>query len=344
MVQDAGDLVEQGADILRPDRGLETEQLLDGPHITMLATHHGHIVQTVHVADALVIGLGLCQLLGAAVEQADVRVGALDDLAIHLQHQAQHAMGGRVLGPEVQGVVADFRHRRRPSRRRGLWRSGCRRESPWAPRPGARSRPARRPRVPAPGRSASPHDHKWGSPCGRGARRSRSRSGCAADPGAPEIGCRTGRRPRAQTSWRRARHRPSSPPWVSRRLLGPRHRRAPAADNCERWTAGDRPQQSASDHPPPAPGHGPRHAQSPWTKPRPCPTRPCRRPHSPDHKHQSVVPGTDLCGRAGCGRRGASARTAPPASVRRRPPGSRNPSHPNVWSGWLRGRPTGHRR
>src|SRR5690606_31134031 len=39
---------------------------------------------------------------------ADVRIGALHDLAVHLQDQAQHAMRGRVLRAEVHGVVADF--------------------------------------------------------------------------------------------------------------------------------------------------------------------------------------------------------------------------------------------
>jgi hypothetical protein len=41
------------------------------------------------------------------VQQADVRVGALDDLAVEFEHQAQHAVRGRVLGPEVQRVVLD---------------------------------------------------------------------------------------------------------------------------------------------------------------------------------------------------------------------------------------------
>jgi hypothetical protein len=44
------------------------------------------------------------------VQQADVRVGALDDLAVELEHQAQHAVGRRVLGPEVHRVVADLSH------------------------------------------------------------------------------------------------------------------------------------------------------------------------------------------------------------------------------------------
>jgi hypothetical protein len=36
------------------------------------------------------------------VQQADVRVGALDDLAVEFEHQAQHAVRGRMLRPEVQ--------------------------------------------------------------------------------------------------------------------------------------------------------------------------------------------------------------------------------------------------
>jgi hypothetical protein len=54
--------------------------------------------------------LALGQLLGGAVQQPDVRVGALDDLAVEFQHQAQHAVRGRVLRTEVQGVVLDLGH------------------------------------------------------------------------------------------------------------------------------------------------------------------------------------------------------------------------------------------
>jgi hypothetical protein len=37
-----------------------------------------------------------------------VRVGAHHHFAVHLQHQAQHAVRSRMLRAEVQGVVADF--------------------------------------------------------------------------------------------------------------------------------------------------------------------------------------------------------------------------------------------
>ena len=42
------------------------------------------------------------------MQKPDMRVGALHHLAVHLQDQAQHAVRGRMLGTEVQRVVADF--------------------------------------------------------------------------------------------------------------------------------------------------------------------------------------------------------------------------------------------
>ena len=42
-----------------------------------------------------------------------MRVGALDHLAAHLEHQAQHAVRRRMLRAEVDGVVADLGFGRR---------------------------------------------------------------------------------------------------------------------------------------------------------------------------------------------------------------------------------------
>ena len=39
-----------------------------------------------------------------------MRIGALDDFAIKLKHQAEDAVGGRVLGTKVERVVFDFSH------------------------------------------------------------------------------------------------------------------------------------------------------------------------------------------------------------------------------------------
>ena len=67
----------------------------------MLLVHRRHVVEPIEVADRLQIGLVLDQLLGAAVQEADVGVDAFHDLAVQLQHEAQHAVGRGVLGAEV---------------------------------------------------------------------------------------------------------------------------------------------------------------------------------------------------------------------------------------------------
>jgi len=70
--------------------------------------HRRDIVEPVEVGYRLHISLVLDQLLGAAVQQADMRVGALDHLAVQLDHKPEHAMRGRMLRPEVQGQVLDL--------------------------------------------------------------------------------------------------------------------------------------------------------------------------------------------------------------------------------------------
>jgi hypothetical protein len=78
VIQDAGDLVEHRADPLRALGRLDPDQSLDREHVGVLVAHHRHVVEPVHVTDRLVERLGLGQLLGGAVQQADVRIGALD--------------------------------------------------------------------------------------------------------------------------------------------------------------------------------------------------------------------------------------------------------------------------
>ena len=50
----------------------------------------------------------LDQLLGAAMEKPDMRIDALHNLAIELEHQAQHAVRRRVLRSEIDGEVAQL--------------------------------------------------------------------------------------------------------------------------------------------------------------------------------------------------------------------------------------------
>jgi hypothetical protein len=108
MVQDARDLVEHRADPLRAFRRIDPHQRFDRTHVGVLVAHHRHVIQAIHVTDRLVERLGFGELLGAAMEQANVRIGALHDFAIHLEDEAKHTMRGRVLRTEVQRVVADF--------------------------------------------------------------------------------------------------------------------------------------------------------------------------------------------------------------------------------------------
>ena len=110
VIQDARDLVEHHADVLRALRDVDPEQTLDGEAVGVLVAHHGHVVETVHVRQRLDVGLVLGELLGRAMQEPDVRVGALDDFAVELEHEAQHAVGRRVLRSKVHGVVANFSH------------------------------------------------------------------------------------------------------------------------------------------------------------------------------------------------------------------------------------------
>ena len=111
VVQDARDLIEHHADVLRAQRRLDAQQLFDRHDVRVLVAHHRHVIQPVHVADRLIERLALGQLLGRAVQQPDVRIGLLNDFAVHLEHQAQHAVRSRMLRAEVHGVVANFSHR-----------------------------------------------------------------------------------------------------------------------------------------------------------------------------------------------------------------------------------------
>jgi hypothetical protein len=49
----------------------------------------------------------LDQLFGAAMKQPDMRIDAGDNLAIQFEHEAQNAMGGWMLRPEIDGEVAE---------------------------------------------------------------------------------------------------------------------------------------------------------------------------------------------------------------------------------------------
>ncbi len=73
----------------------------------MLLVHRRDVIEPVEIGQGLQIGLVLDQLFGSAVQQADVRIDALDDFAVELEDEAQHAVGGRMLRPEIDGEIAE---------------------------------------------------------------------------------------------------------------------------------------------------------------------------------------------------------------------------------------------
>ena len=105
------DLAEQHADELRAPRHRQPKELLGREAERMLLVHRRDVIEPVEIRDRLQVSLVLDQLLGAAMEQADMRIDALHHLAVELHHQAQNAMRRRVLRPEIQGEVAEVLRR-----------------------------------------------------------------------------------------------------------------------------------------------------------------------------------------------------------------------------------------
>src|SRR5690606_16033369 len=91
VVQQARDLVEHDADVLCPQRRLDAQQVFNGHHVGVFIAHHGHVVQAIHIGQRLQEGLVFGQLFGGPVQQADMRIGTLDDFAVQFQDQTQHA-------------------------------------------------------------------------------------------------------------------------------------------------------------------------------------------------------------------------------------------------------------
>jgi len=82
VVEDARDLAKQGADPLCALGDLNVEQLLDGERVALLVRHHGHVVESVEVRQGLRVRLVLDELFRAAVQEANVGIGAEDLLSV----------------------------------------------------------------------------------------------------------------------------------------------------------------------------------------------------------------------------------------------------------------------
>ena len=124
MRRNAGQFATNHAEILQAGRELvvNAQQLFDGERVGDVVGQRREIIQPVRVRDELGVGHVLGDFLVAAMQVADVRHGPGDDLAVEFQHNAQHAVRGRVRRAHVQDhllalhVLKGFR---RPCRLRG---------------------------------------------------------------------------------------------------------------------------------------------------------------------------------------------------------------------------------
>ena len=101
----------QHADVLRPLRRLDVEELLDRQREGEVVGGRAEIVEPVGQREDLGVGEALGQLLGAAVEIADVGIDAGDVLGLHLEHEPQDAVGAGVLRAEVEQHLLGVRRR-----------------------------------------------------------------------------------------------------------------------------------------------------------------------------------------------------------------------------------------
>ena len=108
MVEDTSNFTKHGTDVLGSVGDFNVEELLNSEGETLLVGHHGDVVEAVEVRKSLEVGLVLNQLLGTAMQQTDVRVGANNFLSIDFENQSQHTVSSRMLRTEVDGVVSDF--------------------------------------------------------------------------------------------------------------------------------------------------------------------------------------------------------------------------------------------
>src|SRR5256712_12903987 len=106
MREQSPDLAIEDADELPAPGYRDAEQLLDCQTERVFLIHRRDVIEPVEVGQCLQVGLVLDQLLGPAVQKTDMRVNTLDDFTVELQYQTQHAVSRRVLGPEIEGEIA----------------------------------------------------------------------------------------------------------------------------------------------------------------------------------------------------------------------------------------------
>ena len=90
------------ADVLGPFRYFQPHQLLNGHAVGQLVVEIADVVHPVEQRYHLVVLLALAQLLGAAMQIADVRLDINDFFAVHPQHHPKYAVGRGMLRPHIE--------------------------------------------------------------------------------------------------------------------------------------------------------------------------------------------------------------------------------------------------
>ena len=110
MAGEPAELAHDHAQVLPAQRHLDAEQPLDREREPEVVEQRRQVVHPVRVRDALLIGVALEVLLESGVQVADVGTAFAHDLAVEVEHQAEHPVRRGVHRPHVQfhGAVADL--------------------------------------------------------------------------------------------------------------------------------------------------------------------------------------------------------------------------------------------
>ena len=105
MRKEPPDLAIEHADELGAARDGDAEELFRRQAEGVLLVHRRHVIEAVEIRDRLQVSFVLDQLLGAPVQETDMRIDTLHDLAVQLEHEAQHAVRGRMLRAEIDSEI-----------------------------------------------------------------------------------------------------------------------------------------------------------------------------------------------------------------------------------------------
>jgi hypothetical protein len=86
-------------------RYFDAQKFLRRKHKGMLLIHRRDVIEPIEIANRLQIGPVLDQLFSATMEQSNVRIDALHNLAIEFQDEAQNPVRHWVLRPKIDCEV-----------------------------------------------------------------------------------------------------------------------------------------------------------------------------------------------------------------------------------------------